>query len=234
MSLFYDIDWIKKGVTETCLHNANEVTAFATPFKPGHWCFLESASENTWWTANSIEPQGKLDIVAFADGWHVLVSHCTSNIFSDKAIIAWTVEEMMKKLPLPRYSRQQADSHENYIGKKFIVYMQSNLPVVVWYRKIGTYSENIRRPRANRSRLLSQARGDGWLWKVSEQAAFARTVENGQVHHQRTCFRWKQLYSYVQRTIRTNEFSTLESTISSERTGQDRTSDWNWIEIFNH
>ena len=30
--------------------------------KPGHWCSLGLASENTWWNANSGEPQGKLDI----------------------------------------------------------------------------------------------------------------------------------------------------------------------------
>ena len=47
MSLFNDIEWTKKGNTEICLHNAEEVAAFATQFKPGHWCFLGPASENT-------------------------------------------------------------------------------------------------------------------------------------------------------------------------------------------
>ena len=48
MSMFNDIEWTKKGDTETCLHNAREVAAFATQVKPGHWCFLGPASENTW------------------------------------------------------------------------------------------------------------------------------------------------------------------------------------------
>ena len=27
--------------------------------KPGHWCFLGPASENSWWNGNSHDPQGK-------------------------------------------------------------------------------------------------------------------------------------------------------------------------------
>ena len=58
MSMFNDIEWRKKGNTEKCLHNATEVAAFATKFKPRHWCFLEPASESAWCNANSKEPQG--------------------------------------------------------------------------------------------------------------------------------------------------------------------------------
>ena len=36
MSMFNDIGWTKKGNTETCLHKAKEVAAFATQSKPGH------------------------------------------------------------------------------------------------------------------------------------------------------------------------------------------------------
>ena len=59
MSMFSDTEWTKTGNTETCLHNAKEVTAFATQFQPRHWCFLELASEKTWWIGNSNKPQGK-------------------------------------------------------------------------------------------------------------------------------------------------------------------------------
>ena len=48
MSLFNDINWAKKGNTEIGMDNAEEVVAFATQFKPGHWCFF--------WTGNSNEP----------------------------------------------------------------------------------------------------------------------------------------------------------------------------------
>ena len=43
MSMFNDIEWTKKGDTETCSYNAKEVAAFGTQFKP----------ENTWWNGNS-------------------------------------------------------------------------------------------------------------------------------------------------------------------------------------
>ena len=45
MSRFNDIEWEKKGNTETCLHNANEVAAFATQFKPG--ASLAPSQKNT-------------------------------------------------------------------------------------------------------------------------------------------------------------------------------------------
>ena len=65
MPMFNDIEWTKIGNTETCLHNAKEVAAFATQSKPGHWCFLEHASENTWWNGNLNKPtDNKLDSVA--------------------------------------------------------------------------------------------------------------------------------------------------------------------------
>ena len=64
MSMFSDIELTKKGKTETCLHNAEEVGALVTQFKPGHWYFLGPASENTWWNGNSNELQGLLDVVA--------------------------------------------------------------------------------------------------------------------------------------------------------------------------
>ena len=38
MFMFNDTEWTKKGDTEICLHNAEELAAFATQFKPGHWC----------------------------------------------------------------------------------------------------------------------------------------------------------------------------------------------------
>ena len=58
MSMFNDTEWTNKGNTETCLHNATEVAAFATHFKPGYWCFLGPTSENTWCNEDSNEHQG--------------------------------------------------------------------------------------------------------------------------------------------------------------------------------
>ena len=52
-----DIEWTKKGNTETCLHNVTEVVAIAALSKPKHWCLLGTASENTWWSAYSHAPQ---------------------------------------------------------------------------------------------------------------------------------------------------------------------------------
>ena len=52
------------------------------------------------------------------------------DISSDRPIITWTVEERRKRLPLPRYMRQQEDSHQDHVDKQFTTYLQPNLPVV--------------------------------------------------------------------------------------------------------
>ena len=57
MSMFNNIEWIKKVHTEICLHSAKQVVTFATQHKPRHWSFLEPAWENTCWNDNGNEPQ---------------------------------------------------------------------------------------------------------------------------------------------------------------------------------
>ena len=106
-------------------------------------------------------------------------------------------------LPFRKYIRQQEDSHQDHIGKQFTLYLQSNLPMV-WDWKLDTCIKNKRGRRANRSRTravdiddakkhqpMTQAHDDSALpkenhetmiRKASEQAVFARAVENGQFY----------------------------------------------------
>ena len=112
------------------------------------WFFLEPASEKTWWNGHLNEPQGQWDSVE--NGWRIQVSHFAPEISSDRAIIAWTIEERRKRLLFPGYIRQQEDSHQDHIGNQFLVYLQSKM-LVVRDSKSRTYNENSRRRRANRS-----------------------------------------------------------------------------------
>ena len=45
----------KKAIHKLVCTNAKQVAA--TKFKPRHRCYLERASENTWWNASHNEPQ---------------------------------------------------------------------------------------------------------------------------------------------------------------------------------
>ena len=121
-------EWTKKGTAETCLHNAEEVSEFATQLKPGHWCFLGPASESTWWNGTSNEPQEKYDMVVLRV---VDMFDCPTfppDIPSDRAITPWIVEERRETYPVPSYIRQQEDSHQNLVGKQFPLFSQSCLP----------------------------------------------------------------------------------------------------------
>ena len=130
MSMFNDIEWRKKGNTEKCLHNATEVDAFATKFKPVHWCFLEPASESAWWNANSTEPQGKCDIVPL-QMVDIFECHTSHPIFpATEPLSLGQSRKGRSNLPFPRYIRQQEDSRQDHVGKQFTFYLQSNLPMV--------------------------------------------------------------------------------------------------------
>ena len=200
MSMFHDIEWTKRGNTETCLHNAGEVAAFATKFKLGHWCFLGPASENTLWNGHSPRTSRNMWYCQIANGWPIQVSYFPPNISSDRAIIAWTVEERKKKFTSPWYIRKQEDSHHDHIGKQFSMYFQSNLPTV-WYWKSGSCTQKSGRRNQSPTRAVgidyaktakhatSLRRLDATTHRESRdadsdsfrtEASFAWTVENGQ------------------------------------------------------
>ena len=90
MSVFNDIEWTKKGNTDTCVHSAKGVAAFATQFKPGHSVSWgprqrtrgETENPNTPPPShNPNNPQGQLDSIALQMvDIHIQVSHFTFNI----------------------------------------------------------------------------------------------------------------------------------------------------------
>ena len=68
MFLLNDIGWRKKVNTETCLHSAKDVAAYAAQFKPRQWCFVGPASENTWWNEKLQRTSKKMIYCRIADG----------------------------------------------------------------------------------------------------------------------------------------------------------------------
>ena len=131
-----------------------------------------------------------------AKGWHVQVSHFTSHISSDTAILVWTIEERRKKLPLPKYLINTI--------------LRSNLPCVYkrmcqWYDTEKLVSTPKRSEDdeqidldpeqftiiTQKHQKMPQARGDSLLQltenretqihRASELADYARTVESGQI-----------------------------------------------------
>ena len=122
MFVFNDIELTKKGISETCLHNPKEVAAVASHFKPGHWCFLGPASQNS---CGMVIPTNLQE--------NEILSHC--KWFTRSSVILPTrycqrQKERRKQLPFPRYIRQQEDSHEDHVDKQFTMYLHMNLPVV--------------------------------------------------------------------------------------------------------
>ena len=93
-----------EAIPKLVLHNATEVATFATQFKPGHCCFLEPASEKTWWNGYLNEPQGPWDMIALQK---VDIFEChTSHLIippTEPVALGQLIEHIRKNFALPRH-----------------------------------------------------------------------------------------------------------------------------------
>ena len=122
MSMFNDIEWTKNDNADICLRSAKEVVTFAAHFKPRRWCFLEFASI-----------RGGTTFQFFKE--HEILSHCKWLTYSSLILLTRYFQRKRNQLRnsgskrFPRYIRQQEDSHQDHVGKQFIVYCQSTLSI---------------------------------------------------------------------------------------------------------
>ena len=61
MSMFNDIEWTKRGHSETCNSNSEQVKKYAKRFSQGHWTFLGPGDVEKWYGTLSYAPEGKWD-----------------------------------------------------------------------------------------------------------------------------------------------------------------------------
>ena len=64
MSMFNDIDWTKRGKSEKCISNSDQIKNYAEIFSQNHWTFLGPRDEKKWYGTLSYKPEGKWDSVA--------------------------------------------------------------------------------------------------------------------------------------------------------------------------
>ena len=64
MSMFNDIDWTKRGNTETCISNTGQFKNCAKQFSQGHRTFLSPGYENKWYGNLSYTHEGTWDSIA--------------------------------------------------------------------------------------------------------------------------------------------------------------------------
>ena len=249
MSMFNDMEWTEKGNTETCLHNAKEVAAFATHFKPGQWCFLGTFDRKKGSNGNSNALQATFDIVELLMV-DIFMCHSSHSIFP-------TTE------PLSLGQLRKGGSNHHFQGtcenNKILIKtkMTSNFRCInnrirQWYEtqnqvpaprtaedeekinlepeQLASVAERKTADNATSSRRLDAASHRESRDADSESCRTGIICQNGGkwtiLHHHWICYGWKHLYSFVQRFLRTKEFSKFEISISSERSCQDRTSDW--------
>ena len=76
MSMYNDIDWVKRGNKENGVANAHRVTEYARSFMRGQWSLLVPGSEKSWYGTDVCKPAGQWDEVAedmmlnFAESGH--------------------------------------------------------------------------------------------------------------------------------------------------------------------
>ena len=64
MSMFNDIEWTRKGNSEQCVSNSEQVKNYAKRCSRGHWTFLGPGDEKKWYGTLSYTPEGKWDPIA--------------------------------------------------------------------------------------------------------------------------------------------------------------------------
>ena len=57
MSMFNDIDWTKRGHSQKCISNSEQVKNCAKRFSRGHWTFLGPGGEKKWYGTDSTATQ---------------------------------------------------------------------------------------------------------------------------------------------------------------------------------
>ena len=212
--------WIKKDNAETGVAQWQHLrpnTSQDTRVSKG------PASENTWWHGTSNKPQEKSILSQ---------SHYRLDKWGNEEEITTAKEHTRTR----RFSSRPC--------WQATMCLQFNLPVV-WYRK---YTEKIGRRRKTRSRFRAVdtnyakkaenasssrrlvATTTHWESRDADSQSFrtGRNCQNGGnwkvLCYQRICYGWKQFYSFVQRVLRTKEFSRSKVdkkfvTISSGRIG---------------
>ena len=76
MSMYNDIAWEEKGMTERCVQNSIEVSKYARRFPCGRWLLLGPGSEKKWYGTYTDKPDGSWDKIAeeimtnFSDSGH--------------------------------------------------------------------------------------------------------------------------------------------------------------------
>ena len=191
MSMFNDVVWTKRRQHTNLFAQRQRSGSICDPIQ-ARTLVLPGARVRTFVVERTFQRTSrKMKHYLIADGWHVQVWHVPPDVSSDRATVAWTVEEK-KKWPFPMYVREQEVSHQDHTGKQFTLYLQKNLPVV-WDWKPVIYTENIGRRRANRfrtravaannatssRRLVVTTHGESWD-ADSESWRTGRTVDNGQ------------------------------------------------------
>ena len=179
MSVFNGIDWTKKGNTETCLHKAKEETAFATKFKPEHWCFLGPASESTLWNGHSSEPQGQLDVVALPMG-DIFKCHTShSDISSDRAMIAWTSGDLRKQFHFQGTFEKEILINTTLASYSLCIYHR----ICWWWELQKTKSKSITNSSnwlRKKQQTMQQARGDSLVQLTENHETMIRKFPNRQ------------------------------------------------------
>ena len=218
MSMLNDIEWTKKGNTEQVLHTANEVAARCDPIHARRRV-LPGARVRKYVVECKFQRTSRtMGYCRIARGWPTTVSYFPPDISSDRAMIAWTVGERNKQYPFPWYFRKQEGIPRPYWQAIYIVF-------TIEFASGTRLKNQILRPRTaedeeqidleleqltlitqKKKQTMTQARGDSVLLTSFRTGSICQNGGERTIH-QCFCHGPKQLFSFMQRVLRTKNFS---------------------------
>ena len=88
MSIFNDIEWVKKSIEEICISNSEQVKLCAQRFPQDHWAFIGPGKEMKWYGSRNFRPDGKWNSVA-GNMLKVFHGHQTSGVPRCQGFESW-------------------------------------------------------------------------------------------------------------------------------------------------
>ena len=64
MTKFNDIDWTKRGNSENCMSNSEQVENYAKRFSRRHWSYFGLGDEKNWYGTLNFSPEGEWGSIA--------------------------------------------------------------------------------------------------------------------------------------------------------------------------
>ena len=187
MSMFNDIDWTRRGNSEQCISNSEQVKNYAKKFTQGHWTFLGLGGEKKWYGKSNYLLEGKWQYTVnmmeeqFEESGHPLFKGVSPS---------WVLEE--EETTRRPYASMRMLRTRNFYNEQ-LVHFANQLSifgaVARWCEDFGMKSDETP-PKTKKIRYWKKFNQKKWLLWWKHQGILSPQLETVCVKLNRTSKQW--------------------------------------------